>query len=150
MKTRSLVLVMAPVAVPVIVIVYVPAMRVLVPFRVTVLLLPGITGLGENDTVVPAGLPAAVKLIGLENPPVEIVPRLTDILVPAGQGETAGAGVENSKPVGGGVSEKLLLDISKKIFPMASIFTLAELVIIFGNASNSEPSLAVLADKIVG
>jgi hypothetical protein len=40
---------------------------------VMVELLPGVTGLGENVTVVPAGLPVAVNVTGSENPSVEVV-----------------------------------------------------------------------------
>ncbi len=46
---------------------------------------------------------------------------------------------------------KLLLEISKKMFPIASTFILAvEVVAIAGIVSNSEPSLGVLAVIMVG
>ena len=41
-----------------------------------VVVFPGVTGLAEKLTVVPAGLPAAVKLMGLLNPEVDVVTKL--------------------------------------------------------------------------
>lgn len=45
---------------------------------------------------------------------------------------------------------KLVLEISKKIFPTASIFILAVLVGVLGITSASDPSLGVLAASTVG
>src|SRR5690606_22157528 len=45
---------------------------------------------------------------------------------------------------------KLAFDISKKIFPTASIFILAVVVVTLGIVTNSEPSLGVLAVITVG
>ena len=36
-------------------------------------LLPGVTGLVLNETVVPAGLPVAESAMGVENPPTDVV-----------------------------------------------------------------------------
>ena len=45
---------------------------------------------------------------------------------------------------------KFVFEISKKIFPTASIFILAVVVAVFGIVITSDPSFAVLADKTVG
>ena len=61
---------------------------------------------------------------------------------------------EAAKPVGAlqpepAVIVKFVLEISKKIFPTASIFILAVVVGVFGIVSTSLPSFGVLADKTV-
>ena len=76
-KDNVLLCVTAP-ATPVTVTLYVAGASVLVLFNVTVVLLPGVSGLGVKLTVVPAGLPAAVRLIGVENPPEAVVPSVID------------------------------------------------------------------------
>ena len=48
------------------------------------------------------------------------------------------------------VMVKFALEISKKIFPTDSIFTLAVVVGVFGTVITSEPSFAVLATSTVG
>ena len=149
-NVRSLVRVTAPVALPVTVTIYVPAASVLVPLSVTVTLLPGVTGFVEKPTVVPTGFPVAESVIGFVNPPIEVVPSTICILAPAGQEEVAGAGDVKSNPEGGGVRLKLSFEISKKIFPIASIFTRAVLVATAGMDTASDPSLGVLADNTVG
>ena len=82
-------------AVPVIVMLYVPGDNVLVPFKVTVTALPGRIGLAEKETDVPMGFPVADKEIALLNPPDTIVARVVDMLVGAGQAATEAPGVEN-------------------------------------------------------
>ena len=48
------------------------------------------------------------------------------------------------------VMVKFVFEISKKIFPTASIFILAVVVAVLGIVRISVPSLGVLADNIVG
>ena len=54
------------------------------------------------------------------------------------------AGVLNSKPTGEGVMEKLLFEISKKMFNAPSIFILAVVVVMAGIVTISKPSLGTL------
>jgi hypothetical protein len=56
------------------------------------------------------------------------------------------AGEAQPEPV---VIVKLVLEISKKIFPTASIFTLAVVVGVLGIVTTSLPSLAVLATRVL-
>ncbi len=90
-KLRRAVRVGAPVVVPVTVILYVPALRVLAPLRVTSVLPPTAIVLGEKLTVVPAGLPVALNATSPVNPPFEVVP--SAIVIVAGAGQAAVAGV---------------------------------------------------------
>ena len=106
-KVRSLVFGAVPVAVPVIVTVYVPADKVFELFRFTTLLFPGITGFVPKLIFVPAGTPAdAVSVIGLVNPPNVVVPSVIDIVAGAGQFAVTGAGDVKSNPCGGGAEAK--------------------------------------------
>ena len=113
-------------------------------------LLPGATGLGLKVTVVPGGLFAAVSVIGLLNPPKVVVPNVIDIVGPAGQGDVAGGGLVNPNPNGGAEIWKFEFEISKKIFPTASILILAVVVILFGTTMLSVPSFGVLAAITIG
>ena len=74
----------------------------MVLFNETSVLFPGITGLVEKLTVVPPGLPLAERLIGVVNPPDEIVPSVIVIEAGAGQVAVAGGGLLNVNPVRGG------------------------------------------------
>ena len=67
-------------------------------FNVTVVLLPGATGLGEKLTVVPGGLPEALRVILLANPQGESVPNVVERLEGTGQPDTTGAGELKSNP----------------------------------------------------
>ena len=94
----------APLAVPVMVMIYEPAANELALFKFITLLLPGVTGLVPNVMVVPTGTPAvADKVIGLVNVPTTFVPNVKLIVLGVGQLETAGAGELNVKPDGGGI-----------------------------------------------
>lgn len=106
---------------------YVPGVNAVVLFRVTTVLLPGVTGLTEKLTVVPAGFPLAVRLAGVINPPTELVGRVTAPEV-CPQVMLAGVVLSKLNVLGGRLIEKLLLEISKNILLMASTFTLAVVV----------------------
>jgi hypothetical protein len=94
----------APDAVPVTVILYVPGDNVFPLFNLTVTLLPGVTVLDGTKLIkVPVGAPEAVKVIGLENPPLETVPKTTSIDAGAGHVVVAGAGVLKENPLGGAI-----------------------------------------------
>ena len=68
----------------------------------------------------------------------------------AGQAEVVVVVVPKLKSVGGIVSVKLALDISKKILPIASTRTRAVVLVNAGITTASLPSLAVVANKVVG
>ena len=93
----------APVAVPLTVTLYVPGNKVLVPFKITMVLLPGVTGLVVNETVVPTGFPVAAKLTAPVNPPLDIVFNVILIFCGAGQAAVAPAGVLKLNPDGAGM-----------------------------------------------
>jgi hypothetical protein len=117
---------------------------VLVPLKVTVVLAPTATLLGEKLTVVPVGFPEALKLTFPLNPPFEAVPSVT--LIDAGAGHDAVAGVVELKlnPKGGGMIVRFALLISKYTFPTA--FTLKRTVVegVLGTVKLSVPSFGVL------
>ena len=148
-KVRSRVCVIAP-ATPVTVTVYDPNGSVLVLFKVTIVLEPGLTGLGLKETVVGAGLPLALKTIGVLNPPREFVPNVICADVETPQVRVAGGGLSNVKVDGGAMIVKLPSEISKKMFPTPSILMRAVLVNINGMTNDSDPSLGVLAVMTVG
>ena len=132
--------------VPVIITGYDPGASVLVPFNVTVTLLPAVTGLGVKLTVVPAGFPDAESEIG----PAQLqalVLITADVLTGTGQADTTGAGELKANP---DWMVKSLLERSKNILPTASIFIFAVVVGIQGMVNGSIPSLGVLALNIVG
>jgi hypothetical protein len=112
--------------------------------------LPGFTGLGENETVVPAGLPLAVRVMGVENPLLEIVPNVIAEEAGPGQLRITPEGLSKSKLGAGGTIVKSASEISKKIFPMASIFILAFVVRFAGTVRTSDPSFGVLAANTIG
>ena len=67
------------------------------------MLLPAVTGLVVNETVVPAGFPVAAKLTAPLNPPLEIVFNVILIFCGAGQAAEAAAGVLKLNPDGAGM-----------------------------------------------
>jgi hypothetical protein len=120
-------------------------------FNVTTLLAPGTTVVGAKLTVVPAGTPAvAVKATGTTYPPTEVVPRVTSAVVTALHAMVVAAGEVKSNPNVGIVIVKLVLEISKKIFPIDCTFILAVAEGVFGITTASVPSFGVLATRTVG
>ena len=118
------------------------------PERFSMKLLPGVTGLGTNVAVTPAGNPLAVKIIGVAKPPETVVVMVLEAVLP--QPTTTGVAVPKLKVTGEGMILKLASEISKKIFPNASIFILAVVLTGLGITSISAPSFAVLAESTVG
>ena len=115
------------------------------------MLLPGVTGLTLKPTVVPPGFPDAERFIGVEYPRLDVVPNVMAAEAGPAHETVVGAGLVKSKPgIPPSVIVKLLLEISKKIFPTASILIRAVVVGILGMVSNSVPSLGVLAVITVG
>ena len=127
-----------------------PGVREAVLSKITVVVLPGVNGLVPNVTVVPAGFPLAVKSIGVEKPPVEVVAKLAVALEVEPQAMFAPADGENVNPIAGGVIAKLALLISKKIFPTASTLIRAVVVTLFGTVIVSVPSFGVLSTITTG
>ena len=66
-------------------------------------LLPAVTGLVVKETVVPAGLPVALKLTAPVNPPLEIVFNVILMFCGAGQAAVAAAGALKLNPEGAGM-----------------------------------------------
>ena len=100
----------------------------MVLFRITLVLLPGVTGLVLKLTDVPEGTPAiADKVIGLLKPPAAVVPRFTDMVAGAGQFAVAGLGVVKEKPVGNGT---VAVQIPRPCVPAAIVRSDARYLII--------------------
>jgi hypothetical protein len=129
---------------------YVPGVNVLVLLKLIVVLLPGVSGLGLNETVVPAGLPVAVKLIGVENPPVAVVAIAAVAGATDPQARFAAADGENANPLAGAVMVKFALQISKKILPTDSTLILAVVDALFGTVIVSDPSFGVFEINTTG
>ena len=128
-----------------------PLDKVLVLLSVTMLLPPGTTVAGAKVTVDPAGTPAvAVRITGTTYPPTDVVPKVTAALLAALQAMVVAAGELNKNVLGGTAIVKLVLEMSKNIFPTDSTLILARVVGVFGMVTNSVPSLAVLAANTVG
>jgi hypothetical protein len=113
-------------------------------------LLPGVSGFGAKLTVVPAGLPAEVRLIGVENPPCAAVPKVIAADGAPAQVILAAAGLSKVNPVGGVSIVKLVLQMSKKILPTDSTLIRAVVVGELGIITSSVPSFAVLATNVTG
>ena len=80
----------------------------------TVVVLPGVKLLDPKLTVVPNGLPFAVKFIGVENPPMAVLVRLAVILLFAPHKLFAPVELEKLKVILlEGTMLKLALEISK-------------------------------------
>ena len=123
----------------------------MVLLNVTTVLLPGTTVPGAKLTVVPAGTPAvALKTTGTTYPPVEVVPKVTVADVGALHAMVVAAGVVKSKLAAGIARVKLVLEISKKIFPTDMILILAVVDGVLGIVTTSVPSFGVLATRTVG
>jgi hypothetical protein len=105
--------------------------------------------LGENVTVVPAGLPVALRATLPVKPPLEEVPN--EIVMVAGAGQAAVAGVVGLKrnPKGGGAIVISILLISKKILSIASTIIRTVELGVLGTVMDSDPSLGVLAIRVV-
>ena len=72
-------------------------------FRFTVVVgEPIVSGLVPNVTVVPAGTPVALSVIGLLKEPLNVAVKEAVIVEGAGQVATTGAGVLKVKPPGAG------------------------------------------------
>ena len=99
---------------------------------------------------VPEGDTDVVRLIGLVCPPKYVAVNVAVIVAGVGHADTMGPGLLNEKPAGGVAMVKLLLEISKKIFPIDSIFTRAVVVRLFGMVTDSVPSFGVLAASTIG
>jgi hypothetical protein len=100
---------------------------------------------------VPAGTPEmAVRLIGVEKPPVAVVPKLTSAVAGPLQAIVVGVVALNVNPDVAAVTVMLALLISKKILPIASTLILPVVVAIDGTVKFSVPSFAVLAERTVG
>ena len=103
-------------------------------------------GLGEKLTVAPAGTPAvAVNTIGVEKLPFAVVPKVTAAVAGPPQVIVVAVVALKLNPDTAGVIVKFAFEMSKKMLPTASTFTLAVVVAILGMVNNSDPSLAVLA-----
>jgi hypothetical protein len=127
----------------------VPALSVLAPLNVTVVLPPTATVAGEKLTVVPAGFPDALNVTLPVKPPLEAVPSVISIVAGAGQAAVAGTVVLNVNPNGGGMIVRLALLISK--YTLFVAFTLKRTVLdgVFGTVKLSVPSFGVLGIKRV-
>ena len=138
----------APVPTPCTVTVYVPADRVLVPFKVTTLDPVGVTGLVPNDTVVPVGSVEVVdKVTGLLYPPAELTGSVTLMLAGAGQVAVAAVVDPKMNPKGGGMMVMLALLISMYTLPTAFTFTRTVVEGVLGTEMASVPSLGVLPNN---
>ena len=114
------------------------------------MLFAGVSGFEPKLILVPAGIPEAERLIGVEYPKNEIAPRvITDVEGPL---QVTLFATGESKSKSGSVPEivKLVFEISKKIFPTASTFILAVVEGVLGMVTVSEPSFAVLAINTIG
>jgi len=115
---------------------------------------PVVNGLLLNDMVAPpgnAGTDAALRLMLPVNDPTYVAVRFPEVIgLGAGHVAITAAGLLNVNPLTGAVTLKLLLEISKNIFPNASTLIRAVEVTPTGIVTDSEPSLAVLANKTVG
>ena len=110
---------------------------------------PVLKGLVPKLTVVPAGFPLEVRVIGLLNPPVNVAVKVVCMEAAAGQAEITGPGELKVKPPEA-VMVKSVLEISKKIFPTASTFILAVVEVPAGMVTAADPSLGVLAANTLG
>jgi hypothetical protein len=127
----------------------VPAFSVLVPVRITSALPPTAIVLEEKLTVVPAGLPVALRATFPVYPPLDVVPNEIDMLEGAGQAAVAGVVELNVNPKGGGTMVRSALLISKKILPTASTIIRTVVLGVLGTMIDSDPSLGVLATRVV-
>jgi len=118
--------------------------------KVTVVALPGVNGLLENETVVPAGLPEAVRFIFVAKPPVAVVPNVAEDDVTPPQATVAPDEVLNVKLAVAAVIVKLALLMSKKMFPTDSTFIRAVVVAVLGIVTACVPSFAVPETNVVG
>ena len=115
------------------------------------MLLPGESEVGLNVTEVPAGSdPVVERFIVVENPPMMEVPRVKFAEFAVPHVTLAGVVALNEKSAVACVILKFALDISKKIFPIASTFILAVVVTTAGITTDSVPSLSVLSSNTVG
>jgi hypothetical protein len=97
-------------------------------FNLTVTLLPGVTVLpGTKLTLVPAGAPVALRVIGLENPPFETVVSVASIAAGAGHVAVTAAGLLKPKPEGGAT---VALQIPRPCVPAAIVLSIARYLII--------------------
>ena len=119
-------------------------------FKVTVVALPGVNGFVLKLTVVPAGLPVAVKLIGVVNPPMLLLVNCVDAVVVDPQFAFALTGVLKVNPLDMAIMVMFLSLMSKKILPTASTFILPVVVGLFGTVIVSVPSFKVLSAKTIG
>ena len=110
---------------------------------------PVVKGFVPKLTVVPAGFPLEVRVIGLLNPPLNVAVKVVCMEAGAGQAEVTGPG-EFKLKLPEDVMLKLELEISKKIFPTASTFILAVVEVIAGMVTAADPSLGVLAVNTLG
>jgi len=97
------------------------------------------------------GVTLDVSVILVLKPPTYVAVNVVCNGPGAGHAETTGAGLLKVNPDVAALIVKLVLEISKKILPTASIQILAEVVAgITGRFSDSEPSFAVLAVNSCG
>ena len=95
-------------------------------------------------TVVPEGIPEAVRLMAVLYTPVTVVPNETDAVEADAQVILVDAGDVNSNPFEDAVMVKFALEISKNILPTASIFIRAVVdALTTGMVITSVPSLGV-------
>ena len=118
--------------------------------KLTVVLAPGVKGLGLKLTVDPTGAPVEVKFIGVEKVPCTVVAKVAVAVAVAPQLIFAPAEGVKLNPLAGAVIVKLVFEISKKIFPTDSTLILAVVDGVVGITKASVPSLGVLATSTVG
>ena len=124
-----------------------------VPLKVATEVLPGISGIGgagAKVNVVPVGSTLlAVNAIGVTKPPVLVVAILTAADV-APQPKVVGVDGTKLNSANGATTLKLVLEISKKILPTASILIRAVVLKPTGIVTACVPSFGVVASNTVG